>query len=128
MTGAEGSFPILNIFLEILFFALFFIWIMILFHVIVDLFRSKDMGGAAKALWLFFLIVLPYLGVFVYLIARGASMHERDVKAAEESEQAFRQYVAQASPAEELAKLHDLKEKGAITDAEYNAAKGKIIG
>jgi len=126
MTGAD--FPILNIFLEILFFALFFIWIMILFHVIVDLFRSKDMGGAAKALWLFFLIVLPYLGVFVYLIARGASMHERDVKAAEESEQAFRQYVAQASPAEELAKLHDLKEKGAITDAEYNAAKGKIIG
>ena len=126
MTGAD--FPILNIFLEILFFALFFIWIMILFHVIVDLFRSKDMGGAAKALWLFFLIVLPYLGVFVYLIARGASMHERDVKAAEESEQAFRQYVAQASPAEELAKLHDLKEKGAITDAEYNAAKAKIIG
>ena len=126
MTGAD--FPILNIFLEILFFALFFIWIMILFHEIVALFRSKDMGGAAKALWLFFLIVLPYLGVFVYLIARGASMHERDVKAAEESEQAFRQYVAQASPAEELAKLHDLKEKGAITDAEYNAAKGKIIG
>jgi membrane protein implicated in regulation of membrane protease activity len=126
MTGAD--FPILNIFFEILFFALFFIWIMILFHVIVDLFRSKDMGGAAKALWLFFLIVLPYLGVFVYLIARGASMHERDVKAAEESEQAFRQYVAQASPAEELAKLHDLKEKGAITDAEYNAAKAKIIG
>jgi hypothetical protein len=126
MTGAD--FPILNIFLEILFFALFFIWIMILFHVIVDLFRSKDMGGGAKALWLFFLIVLPYLGVFVYLIARGASMHERDVKAAEDSEQAFRQFVAQDSPAEELAKLHDLKEKGAITDAEYNAAKAKIIG
>jgi len=126
MTGAD--FPILNIFLEILFFALFFIWIMILFHVIVDLFRSKDMGGAGKALWLLFLIVLPYLGVFVYLIARGASMHERDVKAAEDSEQAFRQYVAQASPAEELAKLHDLKEKGAITDAEYGTAKAKIIG
>ena len=111
-----------------MFFALFFIWIKILFHESDDLFRSKDMGGGAKALWLFFLIVLPYLGVFVYLIARGASMHERDVKAAEDSEQAFRQYVAQASPAEELAKLHDLKEKGAITDAEYNAAKGKIIG
>ena len=126
MTGAD--FPILNIFLEILFFALFFIWIMILVHVIVDLVRSKDLGGGAKALWMFFLIVLPYLGVFVYLIARGSSMHERDVKAAKDSEQAFRQMVAQASPAEELAKLHDLKEKGAITDAEYNAAKSKIIG
>ena len=126
MTGAD--FPILNIFLEILFFALFFIWIMILFHVIVDLFRSKDLGGGAKALWLIFLIVFNFLGVLTYLIVRGSSMHERDVKAAQDSEQAFRQYVAQSSPAEELAKLHDLKEKGAITDAEYNAAKGKIIG
>ena len=114
--------------LEIFF---FIIWIYLLFIVFVDIFRSNDMGGLAKALWVIFIIVLPFLGVFVYLIARGGKMHERAAEAAQAQQKAFDSYVQEAagtSSADQLTKLADLKAKGVLTDAEFDAEKAKILG
>jgi len=117
---------------SILWFTLFFIWIWLLITVFADIFRSHDLGGWAKALWIIFVIFLPYLGVFVYLIARGGKMRDRQMKDMADAEAAQRAYIQQvagssASPADQLAKLADLKAKGAISDAEYEAAKAKIL-
>ena len=116
-----------------LWFFLFVIWIMILFYVFTDIFRSKDLGGVAKTLWVLFVIFLPYLGVFVYLIARGNKMAENTVKAAQEQDAAARAYIRDAagsgaSAADELARLADLKASGVIDDAEFQALKAKVIG
>src|SRR6202521_2793838 len=106
--------------LEIFF---FIIWLYLLFIVFVDIFRSHDMGGFAKAIWVIFVIILPYLGVLVYLIARGGKMHERAEKQAEAQQKAFDDYVKKTAgasagtSADELAKLADLKAKGVLTDA-----------
>ena len=125
------SYPILDAFWWMLMFFLFIVWIFILFQVIIDIFRSHDMHGGAKALWLIFIIILPFLGVLVYLIARGHKMQEHSLQAAQQQKQDFDAYVKQAagtsSTADELAKLADLKSKGAITDADYEAAKAKIL-
>lgn len=116
---------------SIMWFFLFFIWIMILFQVFGDIFRSKDLGGVAKALWIIFVIITPYLGVFVYLIARGGKMAERQVAAVAQQQAAAETYIrdvaASGGPATELAKLTELKEKGSIDDAEYQALKAKIL-
>jgi hypothetical protein len=125
------NYPLLGAFLTILWFSLFFIWIWLFIIVIIDVFRSHDIGGFAKALWLLFIIVLPFLGVFVYLIARGGKMHERAVQGAQQQDQAFRGYVQSVAPpasaADQLAKLADLNERGAITDAEFEAEKAKVL-
>jgi hypothetical protein len=116
-----------------LYFFLFIIWIWLLITVFVDVFRSHDMGGGAKALWVIFIIVLPFLGVFVYLIARGGKMHERAAQQAAQQQKAFDQYVKQAagtpgaSTADQLSKLADLKTQGVLTDAEFDAQKAKIL-
>jgi ABC-type multidrug transport system fused ATPase/permease subunit len=128
-----SSYPILDIFLTTLYFFLFVIWIWLLITVFVDVFRSHDMGGMAKALWVIFIIVLPFLGVFVYLIARGGKMHERAAQQAAQQQKAFDQYVKQAagtpgaSTADQLSKLADLKTQGVLTDAEFDAQKAKIL-
>jgi len=107
------------------------IWIWLLIIVFADIFRSRDLSGWAKALWVIFVILVPYLGVFVYLIARGHKMGEHAAQDAQAQEAAVRQYVqevaATPSPADEIAKLADLKAKGAITDAEFEAAKAKAL-
>jgi Short C-terminal domain/Phospholipase_D-nuclease N-terminal len=127
------NYPILDIFLTTLYFFLFIIWIYLLIMVFMDVFRSHDMGGWAKALWVIFIIVLPFLGVFVYLIARGGKMHERAAAQAAEQQKAFDQYVKQAagtpgtSTADQLSKLADLKSQGVLTDAEFEAQKTKIL-
>jgi Short C-terminal domain/Phospholipase_D-nuclease N-terminal len=101
--------------------------------VFIDIFRSHDMGGVAKALWVIFIIILPFLGVFVYLIARGGKMHERAAQQAAEQQKAFDQYVREAAgtsgadTASQLAKLADLKSQGVLTDAEFEAQKAKIL-
>jgi len=124
---------VLDAFLTMLYFFLFIIWIWLLIMVFMDIFRSPDMGGGAKALWVIFIIVLPFLGVFVYLIARGGSMHERAAAQAAEQQKAFDQYVRQAastpgeSSADQLHKLADLKTQGVLTDAEFEAQKAKIL-
>ena len=119
-----------QVFWSMLWFFLFFIWIWLLVIVFTDVFRSKDLSGIAKALWIIFIIVAPYIGVFVYLIARGHKMQEHAVQAAQAQDQAMRQYVQSVAPvsaADELAKLADLKAKGVIDDAEYERLKAKAL-
>ena len=128
-----SSYPVLDAFLTMLYFFLFIIWIWLLIMVFMDVFRSHDMGGLAKALWVIFIIILPFLGVFVYLIARGGKMHERAAQQAAEQQKAFDAYVKQAAgtsgdtAADQLSKLADLKSQGVITDAEFEAQKAKIL-
>jgi hypothetical protein len=121
-----------QVFLSMLWFFLFFIWIWLLIVVFGDIFRSHDMGGGAKTLWVLFIIILPYLGVFVYLIARGGKMHEHAMQDAQQTDAAMRQYIQSAAgsggPADEIAKLADLKAQGAITDAEFEQMKAKVVG
>ena len=132
MLGATYQYPILDFFLTMLYFFLFVIWIWLLIMVFTDIFRSHDMGGWAKALWSLFVIIIPFLGVFVYLIARGGKMHERAAAQAAEQQKAFDAYVKQAagtagSSTEQLSKLADLKSQGVLTDAEFEAQKAKIL-
>ncbi|MFB6826758.1 SHOCT domain-containing protein [Streptomyces virginiae] len=126
------DYPLLNVFWTMMWFFLWIMWFFLLFKVITDVFRDHTLGGWGKAGWIIFVLVLPFLGVFVYLIARGRSMHERDRKQAEEQQAAFRSYVQQtagagAGSAEELHKLSVLKDKGDITQAEFDRAKAKIL-
>ncbi len=131
MLASSYQYPILDFFLTMLYFFLFIIWIWLLITVFVDIFRSHDMGGVAKALWVIFVIILPFLGVFVYLIARGGKMHEHAAAEAAQQQKAFDDYVKQAasapSSADQLSKLADLKSQGVITDAEFEAQKSKIL-
>jgi hypothetical protein len=116
-----------------LWFFLWIAWIVVLFRVIFDIFRSKDMGGWGKALWVIFVIFLPFLGVLVYLIARGHGMGERDLQEAQARETAFRAYVQDAAAtsgggsADELTKLADLRDKGVITAEQFEAQKAKLL-
>src|SRR6478752_4914673 len=116
-----------QVFWSILWFTMFFIWIWLLISVFSDIFRSSDLNGWSKAIWTIFVIVLPYLGVFVYLIARGHKMSEHTVAAAQQK--AYIQSVAGSgsSPAEQLAQAAELKEKGLIDDAEFATMKSKIL-
>jgi ABC-type multidrug transport system fused ATPase/permease subunit len=121
-----------QVFLSMLYFFLFFIWIWLLIVVFTDIFRSHDIGGFAKAMWVIFVIILPYLGVLVYLIARGHKMQEHAVQAAQQQDAAFKTYVQQAAgssggTADELARLADLKAKGVIDDAEFQQLKSKAL-
>jgi ABC-type multidrug transport system fused ATPase/permease subunit len=125
------DYPLLGAFWTMLWLFLFFIWIWILISVFIDIFRSEDLGGWAKALWVIFVVILPFLGVLVYLIARGGKMHERAAKQAAQQEKDFRGYVQQvagdSNPADQLAKLADLKDRGVITDDEFATQKAKIL-
>ena len=125
------SWSVWDVFLSMLWFFLFFMWIMLVINVFMDIIRSKDMGGWGKSLWTIFIIFMPFLGVFVYLIARGGSMAERQVKQAADQEAQFRSYVQEAAssatPAEQLATLADLHDRGKISDEEYAALKAKAL-
>ena len=122
-----------QVFWSMLWFFLFFIWIWLLIVVFSDIFRSQDLSGWAKALWTIFVIFLPYLGVFVYLIARGGKMQTHAVQDAQAQDTAFRQYVQSAvntnggSAADQIAQLADLRDKGVISDAEFQQAKAKAL-
>ena len=122
-----------QVFWSILWFFLFFVWIMLIFSIFGDIIRSDDMGGVAKAIWSIFIIFLPFLGIFAYLIVRGGSMGERQLKAAKAQEAAMQDYIrttagSGGSAADELAKLADLHSQGKLDDAEYAAAKAKVVG
>ena len=121
-----------QVFLSMMYFFLFFIWIWLLIVVFSDIFRSHDLGGFAKALWVIFVIVVPYFGVFVYLIARGHKMSEHAMEAAQAQDAAQRAYIqsaagTSASPADELARLADLKSQGVLSDAEFEQLKAKAL-
>jgi uncharacterized membrane protein len=128
-----SSYALLDLFLTMLYFFLFVIWIWLLITVFADIFRSRDMGGGAKTLWVIFVILFPYLGVFVYLIARGGKMHERAAAQAAQQQKSFDTYVRQTAGSEgtdsasQLAKLADLKAQGVLTDAEFETQKAKVL-
>jgi hypothetical protein len=109
---------------------LFVVWIWILFTIITDLFRNHEMSGWLKALWLVVLVFIPYLTALIYLIVYGSDMRERTLRAQAEAKHEADQYIraaAHVSPADELHKLHDLVDKGALTPAEYDKAKQKLL-
>ena len=127
-----GEWQVGEVLWTMVWFTLFFIWIYLLIVVFSDIFRSHDLGGVAKFLWVIFIIFMPYLGVFVYLIARGHKMQEHAVAAAQAQDAANKAYIQSAvgggkSPAEELTALADLKAKGVIDDAEFQRMKAKIV-
>lgn len=125
------SYPLLNLFMTILYLFLFVLWLFVLFRVIYDLFSSKDLSGWGKAGWFIFILVLPLVGVLVYLVARGDKMERHEEQAAAEQRAALDSYIRQvaatSTPVAELTKLHELKSRGAITDAEYDELKAKVI-
>ena len=126
------DFPLLGLFWTILWFYLIIAWLMILFSVIADIFRNRDMGGFAKALWLILVVWLPILGVIFYTLANGDGMAARHQERAQRNDAAFRSYVqeaaAPAGPADQLSQLAALHAQGAITDEEFAAGKAKILG
>ena len=125
------SFGLLDVFFSMLYFFLFFVWIMLLFRIFADIFRDKDASGFSKVLWIVFLIVLPFLGAFLYIIVKGNSMAGREVEQLQAQDAAARQYIREAaapSVTEELARLAELKDKGVINDAEFAAMKAKLVG
>jgi hypothetical protein len=118
---------------SMIWFFLFIIWLWLLIVVFGDIFRSRDLSGWAKALWTIFVIVLPYLGVFVYLIARGQKMHEHAEQSARQQDAAMRDYVRSvAGPgggaAEEINRLADLRDKGVISEDDFQRGKAKVLG
>jgi hypothetical protein len=124
-------YPLLSVFLTMLWFFLMILWVFLLVRVITDIFRSQDLSGWAQAGWLVFVIVLPLLGVLVYLGARGGTMADREMASAKSREEAFRAYVRDAAregtvSADDLAKLTDLHDRGIIGDAEYEQAREKV--
>jgi hypothetical protein len=109
---------------------LFVVWIWILFTIITDLFRDHEMSGWAKGLWILFLVFIPYLTGLIYLIARGSGMRDRAIKAQTDAKAHFDEYVreqANTSPADELHKLNELREKGALSQDEFDQAKAKLL-
>jgi|SRR6516165_3199537 len=131
LAADSSSYPALGVFWSIFIFFLWVIWIWILITIFIDIFRSRDLSGWAKALWILFVVFLPMIGVLVYLIARGGKMHERAVRQARQQDQAARAYIREAagpeSSADQLAKLADLREKGVITQQEFDREKAKIL-
>ncbi len=127
------DYPLGGVLLTMLYFFLFFIWIWILITVFADIFRSHDLSGWSKALWSIFVIILPFLGVFVYLIARGGKMQERQAHDAAQQKQAFDSYVREAAGASggdvttQLTQLADLKTQGVLSDSEFEAQKAKVL-
>jgi hypothetical protein len=113
--------------LEIFFFV---VWIWILITILTDLFRDHELSGWAKAAWVLFLVFIPFITALIYLIARGEGMRDRTIKAQAEAKQHMDAYIRQqahVSPADELHKLNDLKEKGAISAEEFEKAKAKLL-
>ena len=131
LASSSYNYPILNVFWTILMVFLWVLWFWVLITVFIDLFRSRDLSGWAKALWFVFILVLPLIGVLVYLIARGGKMHEHAAREAELQDQQFRRYVQEAAgsqgSADQLAKLADLRDRGVITADEFEREKAKIL-
>ena len=131
LASSSYSYPLLGVFWTILEIFLWVIWIWILIWVFIDIFRSQDLSGGAKALWFLFVLFIPLIGVLVYLIARGGKMQEHAAQQAQRDDQQFRAYVKEAagteSSADQLAKLADLRDRGVISAEEFEREKAKIL-
>jgi Short C-terminal domain/Phospholipase_D-nuclease N-terminal len=129
--ASSYSYPLLGAFWTILEIFLWVLWIWVLIYVFIDIFRSHDLSGWAKALWFLFVLFIPLIGVLVYLIARGDSMQERAVRQAQQDDREVRNYIQDAagapSTADQLTKLADLRDRGVITADEFERQKAKIL-
>ncbi|MEU9572528.1 SHOCT domain-containing protein [Streptomyces massasporeus] len=128
------DYPLLSVFWSMLLFFLWIMWFVLLFRVVVDIFRDDDMSGWAKAGWLVLTVLLPFLGVFIYVIARGKGMGRREIAQARAQQEAFDARIRQAagtegqtSSVDELAKLSEIRDRGAITDDEFRKAKELVL-
>jgi hypothetical protein len=130
--AASTGYPVLDVFWTIFEIFAFVVWFWLLFVVLTDVFRSRDLSGIAKATWTIFVIFLPLIGILTYLIIRGRSMNQRAAQRAQEQEDAFRSYVQETagsspSSADQLAKLADLRQRGVISSAEFENEKTKVL-
>ncbi len=130
--AASTNYPVLDVFWTIFEIFAFVVWFWLLFVVLTDVFRSSDLSGWGNAAWTVFVIFLPLIGILAYLIARGRSMHQRAAQEASTQEQAFRSYVQEAAgtpatPADQLAKLADLRQRGVISTDEFEQEKRKVL-
>ncbi len=124
--------PLLDVFFATMWLFLWILWLFLLVRIIIDIFRSRDLGGWGKAGWLAFVIIAPFLGVLVYVLARGSHMSERDVEEAQSRDKAFRSYVKDATSeggtADEIAKLADLRDRGVISEDDFQQGKSHALG
>jgi uncharacterized protein with PQ loop repeat len=133
ITALSTQFGTGQVFWSMLWFFCFFIWIWLLVSIFADIFRSHEMSGLAKALWIILVIVLPLLGVLLYVIVRGKAMTQHRIEDAQAHEAATRQYVQSVagsgttSPADEIARLSELKANSVITEEEFQAGKAKVL-
>ncbi len=130
--AASSSYPVLDVFWTMFEIFAFVVWFWLLFTVLMDVFRSSDLSGWGKAGWTIFVLLLPLIGILIYLIVRGRSMHQRAAQQAAQQEEAFRGYVQEAagssaSSADQLAKLADLRQRGVITSDEFEQEKSKVL-
>jgi hypothetical protein len=125
-----ADYPFFDVFWTIVVFFVWVAWLMILFRILGDIFRRHDISGWGKAAWLIFVVVLPFLGVLIYLIANGNEMHKRDMEHARAARAEFDDYVKSTAggPAAEIDKAKQLLDSGAITQAEFDAIKAKALG
>ena len=127
------NYPLLNVFWTIFEIFLWVVWFWILITVFIDIFRSRDLSGWAKALWFLFVLFIPLIGVLVYLIVRGSSMHERQARDMQQQDAEARRYIQQAaaeapaSTADQLTKLADLRDRGVISAEEFEREKAKVL-
>ncbi len=124
-----ADYPFLDVFWTMIIFFFWVIWIWIVITVLVDVFRRHDIGGFAKAAWVIFVVILPWLGVLIYLIVEHDGMRERSVKQAEAQQQQLDQYVRDTAggSADEIARAKALLDEGTITQAEFDAIKAKAV-
>ena len=131
LATSSYSYPLLGAFWTIIEIFLWVLWFWVLITVFIDIFRSHDLSGWGKALWFLFVLLIPLIGVLVYLIVRGGSMQQRMQRQAQQDDQQFREYVQDAagsqSTADQLTKLADLRDRGVITNEEFESQKAKIL-
>jgi hypothetical protein len=130
MVLAATDWGVGEVVLTFLWFTMFFIWIWLAISVFIDIFRSHDMGGVHKAIWVLAIFIVPFLGVLAYLIVRGGKMASHNIEAAKAQDAAMQDYIRSAAgttPADELHRLADLKDRGVIDDAEFQKLKSKVV-
>jgi len=130
MFAASSGWGVGEVVLTFLWFTCFFIWIWLAISVFIDIFRSPDMGGVHKAIWVVAIFILPLLGVLAYLIVRGGKMNQHAIAAAKAQDDAMQAYIRQAAgttPADELHRLDDLRSRGVIDEAEFQKLKAKVV-
>jgi thiol:disulfide interchange protein len=131
LAESSYSYPLLGAFWTVFEIFLWVMWLWVLFYIFVDIFRSRDLSGVMKAVWFIFVLIIPLIGVLVYLIVRGGKMHERATAQARQQDKEFRAYVQDAAgsqtSADQLSKLAGLRDQGVITSAEFEREKAKVL-